>query len=235
AGRLVVGLSLSPAFGTDQTAFTISLDAGVERSTDGGKTWQTVNEGLPTVQIPTLGVSPSFADDRTLFAGCAEGLFRSTNAGEAWETIGEALTGKDMRSVVLSSDFANDQTLFVATGENQLLRSTNGGTTWTPTKNQIHNEEIVSLAVSPGFDQDHAIFVGTYSVDQKTGTGMAGVWRGDESGDKLVIQTTYRTTNRWVTFGIPKTFAGTGMFFVGIHNAVLRPMLPSLSAEGFSR
>jgi len=94
---------------------------------------------------------------------------------------------------------------------------------------------VIALAFSPGFVQDRVIFVGTYSFDQRQGTGIIGVWRGDEAGDKLTCQTTYRSNNRWLTFGIPPTFGGTGMFFVGIHNAVLRPMLPSTSAEGFSR
>jgi len=234
AGRLVVGLWPSPGFATDRTMFTASLDNGIERSRDGGASWEPVNFGLPTLQIPTLVVSPAFVEDQTLLAGCAEGLFRSANAGKSWEPVGEEFAGVDVRLLAVSPGFPIDNVVFAATGDNRILRSEDGGLHWQPIRQQI-SEEMVALTCSPGFEKDRVIFVGTYNVDPKQGTGVAAIWRGDESGDKLSCQTTYRSNNRWVAFGIPASFAGTGMFFVGVHNTVLRPMLPSTSAEGFSR
>jgi hypothetical protein len=232
---LVVGLWASPSFPTDQTMFTTSLDLGVERSTDGGRTWTAIVDGLPTLQVPALAVSPSFTADHTLFAGCAEGLFRSDDSGESWTPAGAELQGTDVRIIALSASYPHDPTLFVVTGDNRLLRSIDDGATWQPTPKQIEKEEIVSVVCSPGFGEDRTLFIGTYSVDPKDGSGLAGIWRGDEAGNSLTIQTTYKTNNRWVAFGIPATFSGTGMFFVGIHNAVLRPMLPSVTSDGFSR
>jgi photosystem II stability/assembly factor-like uncharacterized protein len=235
AGRLIVGLWVSPGFADDRTLFTTSLDLGVERSTDLGATWQQMNAGLPSTQVPTLGLSPAYASDRTLFAGCADGVFTSADGGDSWQRAGEDLAGVDVRTLAVSPDFATDRTLFVATGDNRILRSTDAGATWAPLRQQIASEEIVSLVCAPGFGENRVLYVGTYAVNPKEGTGVGAVWRGDEAGDKLSMQTTYHTNNRWVAFGVPATFAGSGMFFVGIHNAVLRPMVPSVSAEGFSR
>jgi photosystem II stability/assembly factor-like uncharacterized protein len=57
--------------------------AGVLKSTDGGLTWQTKNQGLATLNIRTLVMSPS--DPKLLYAGTnGSGLYRSTDAGETW-------------------------------------------------------------------------------------------------------------------------------------------------------
>jgi photosystem II stability/assembly factor-like uncharacterized protein len=236
SGRLIVGLWITPSFASDQSMYTTSLDQGVERSIDGGRSWQALNEGLPTLQIPALALSPRFETDRTLFAACANGLFWSADGAESWTIVSSELDGVDVRSIAAGADHDNGRTLFVGTSDNRILRSRDDGNSWQPLRQQIAaNEEIVTLACSPGFVDDQVLFVGTYTIDQRDGSGVAGVWRGDAGGDSLVCQTTFRTNNRWVAFGIPTTFTGTGMFFAGVHNAVLRPMQPSVSAEGFSR
>jgi hypothetical protein len=215
--------------------YTTSLDQGVERSRDAGTTWEPLNEGLPTLQVPAITLSPNFDADQTLFAACAQGFYQSTDGGESWASVSSELDGVDVRSVTVGSDQNGGRALFVATSENRVLRSTDGGKSWQPIKRQIENEEIVTLACGPDYADDHSLLVGTYSLDPRDGGGVAAVWRGDDAGDNLVCQTTFRTNNRWVAFGVPNTYAKSGMFYAGIHNAVLRPMQPSASAEGFSR
>jgi photosystem II stability/assembly factor-like uncharacterized protein len=236
SGRLIVGLWVAPSFAIDHTMYTTSLDQGIERSVDGGNMWQPINEGLPTLQIPALALSPRFETDRTLFAACASGLYRTGDGGETWSSVSSELDGVDIRSIAIGADRGDARALFVATSENRILRSRDDGKSWQPLKQQIAtNEEIVTLLCGPGFAEDQVLFVGTYTIDPRDGSGVAGVWRGDDAGDSLICQTTFRTNNRWVAFAVPGTFTGTGMFFAGIHNAVLRPMQPSVSAEGFSR
>jgi hypothetical protein len=215
--------------------YTTSLDQGVERSLDGGVTWEAVSEGLPTLQIPALALSPSFATDKTLFAACNQGLYQSVDGGQTWTSVSSELEAVDIRSLAVAADRNGGRALFIATSENRILRSTDAGKSWQPVKHQIEKEEIVALTCGSDYAEDQVLLVGTYSVDPKDGGGVAGVWRGDDAGDNLVCQTTFRTNNRWVAFGVPNTFATTGMFYAGVHNAVLRPMQPSASAEGFSR
>ena len=56
----VVALEASPAFANDDTLFA-GTPVGVFRSTDGGDSWQQVNQGLKNTLISALGVCASSA------------------------------------------------------------------------------------------------------------------------------------------------------------------------------
>ena len=60
--------------------------AGVEKTTDYGKTWAVMNEGLTRSNVRTLSVSPH--DPSVLFVGMNRGgLFRSTDGAETWVPV----------------------------------------------------------------------------------------------------------------------------------------------------
>jgi photosystem II stability/assembly factor-like uncharacterized protein len=60
--------------------------AGIERSLDGGTTWRSVNDGLGSLNIRTLALSP--LDSQLVYAGTnGSGLYRSRNGGEQWSAI----------------------------------------------------------------------------------------------------------------------------------------------------
>ena len=91
SGRVLV-LAVSPAFASDQTVFAGTEHAGVLKSTDGGRTWKQVNQGIYDGNVPAIAVSPGFGADRTVFAGTrTQGLFLSTDGGETWSQTGEGL------------------------------------------------------------------------------------------------------------------------------------------------
>jgi photosystem II stability/assembly factor-like uncharacterized protein len=57
--------------------------AGILKTVDGGSTWQTKNQGLATLNIRTVVMSPR--DPQLLYAGTnGSGLYRSTDGGETW-------------------------------------------------------------------------------------------------------------------------------------------------------
>ncbi|MCH8347640.1 MAG: hypothetical protein IH901_03990 [Proteobacteria bacterium] len=66
--------------------------SGLHKSTDGGDTWETINEGLPEL-IGKTGVSVSANPDRIYTIIEAEdkkgGLYRSENGGEDWTLIND--------------------------------------------------------------------------------------------------------------------------------------------------
>ncbi|MCH7805538.1 MAG: hypothetical protein IH995_00135 [Proteobacteria bacterium] len=66
--------------------------SGLHKSTDGGDTWETINEGLPEL-IGKTGVSVSANPDRIYAIIEAEdkkgGLYRSENGGEDWTLIND--------------------------------------------------------------------------------------------------------------------------------------------------
>ena len=63
------------AITAEGTIFCAGRDAGVQRSTDDGATWQDVSAGLPTTSVLSLSVGP----DGHLYAGTSgNGVYRST-------------------------------------------------------------------------------------------------------------------------------------------------------------
>jgi photosystem II stability/assembly factor-like uncharacterized protein len=59
---------------------------GVHRSTDGGVTWQTMNEGFATTNVRSIAQSAT--DPDVFYAGTnGSGLYRSRDAGETWEPM----------------------------------------------------------------------------------------------------------------------------------------------------
>jgi photosystem II stability/assembly factor-like uncharacterized protein len=64
--------------------------SGVHKTTDGGKTWEKVNKGLPSVDIGRIGLAISPANPEMIYAMVEAaqgkgGFFRSTNRGASWQ------------------------------------------------------------------------------------------------------------------------------------------------------
>ena len=59
---------------------------GVHRSTDGGVTWKTMNQGFATTNVRSIAQSAT--DPDVFYAGTnGSGLYRSRDAGETWEQM----------------------------------------------------------------------------------------------------------------------------------------------------
>jgi photosystem II stability/assembly factor-like uncharacterized protein len=72
-------------------------ESGLRKSTDGGKTWRQITNGLPKGDIGRIGMAISPVDPDTIYAvmdaaGKDGGLFRSTDGGENWEKRSEYQT-----------------------------------------------------------------------------------------------------------------------------------------------
>ncbi|MBI1808868.1 MAG: glycosyl hydrolase [Gemmatimonadetes bacterium] len=72
--------------------------SGVYRSTDGGKTWNKSQSGLPTGELGRIGLSRSPADPRVVYAIVDAalgkgGLFRSRDGGASWDKMSSYQSG----------------------------------------------------------------------------------------------------------------------------------------------
>jgi len=129
---------------------------GVLRSADGGATWTQMVAGLevagePYRQVQELAVSPTFAQDGTLFA-FAQGpwsametglhlavkqaaVFRSHDGGESWEPVQTINAVTHIPRLVLSPSFASDGWVILLWGTDGISPasascSVDGGDTW---------------------------------------------------------------------------------------------------------
>jgi photosystem II stability/assembly factor-like uncharacterized protein len=107
------------------TLYALGLDSGLDRSTDGGNTWDKV-AGLPQLEIGGLVEAPG--DPSTLYAGVlGDGIYTSTDSGRTWARLGYSRSSVDSFTVALG-----DPVTIWTTGEGApIYRSTDGGETWT--------------------------------------------------------------------------------------------------------
>jgi Viral BACON domain len=97
------------------TLYAGTLGSGVFKSVDGGGSWGTINNGLPSnAGISALLIDP--ANTKTIYAGtqnyrsrsggavfAADGVFKSTDAGLSWSEIKIGLTDLDINALTIDS------------------------------------------------------------------------------------------------------------------------------------
>ena len=105
---------------------------GVRRSTDSGRTWQTCNNGLPTLDIHGMAVVQN--GSKAVFATTNEGLFRSEDNGASWRHLRLNSTWQYTRTIWPRAD--GKGTVFLTNGDGppgstgRLWRSRDYGATW---------------------------------------------------------------------------------------------------------
>ena len=102
---------------------------GIVKSTDGGKNWEPINEGLlnTVVSLISLG-SPTGS---TIYASSpnGEGIYKSTDFGDSWENVtsgGITHPWADELTVTPT----DPQTIWYVADVGEFFKSTNGGQTW---------------------------------------------------------------------------------------------------------
>jgi len=106
---------------------------GLFRTSDGGKTWQPLHDGLRDEDIRTLVFSP--VSPNMIYAGTSKGIFLSEDGGDHWTDWFEessGLTSMDIRDLAIHPD--NPELLFAATSGG-LFISQDEGDTWEPIEN----------------------------------------------------------------------------------------------------
>jgi len=73
-------------------------ESGIHKSTDGGKSWRELSNGLPEEDMGKIGLAVSPIDPDVVYATIElgqrkGGFWRSTNGGESWEERSEYLSG----------------------------------------------------------------------------------------------------------------------------------------------
>ena len=108
--------------------------SGVYKSTDGGDTWEELNNGLPEI-MGKIGVAVSPANPERVWAlveADEGGLFRSEDGGSSWTRINEerVLRARAWYYTHLFADPVDEETVYVLNAP--MLKSVDGGATFKP-------------------------------------------------------------------------------------------------------
>jgi hypothetical protein len=135
------------------TIFIGSVSGGIWKSTNGGASWQAVNDFMGNLSVSSIVIDP--ANPSVMYAGTGEGfynsdavrgygVFKSVDGGTTWNQLPSTVPSADKNNPAYSWFYVNrlaiaaDGTLLAATGgyygnAGRIWRSVDGGATWTGT------------------------------------------------------------------------------------------------------
>lgn len=117
---------------------------GVQRSTDGGRTWRALQE---RAGLDAMGLAVSSANPNQIVIAGHGVLQSSQDGGTTWQPIAHNLPGTDLHGFALDPDDPNRMTALVA--GRGLFQSGDGGRTWQPLTGQAP-ADIMTLASAGG-------------------------------------------------------------------------------------
>lgn len=141
--------------------FASSLDSGVFRSIDSGKTWTSTITGLPSLKIDGFSKGPDDYLYATIFG---KGILMSTDEGGSWQSINGNLPSLFTYAVVVTSD----SVIFLGTSEG-LYCSSDHGTTWNRSAQGFSTEYSAVNAIAI---EDSLLFAG----------GNGGIYLSSDDG-----------------------------------------------------
>lgn len=156
---LVYSVTVTPDFGRSGIAFA-AAEQGLLVSSSHGSSWRAATAWPAGLTPSTLGVSPAFDRDHTLYAGTLEaGVWASPDGGRSWDRRSFRLEGDEVREIAISPAFPRDETILAAT-DCGVYRSPNAGRAWTAVRG-AEGVDAQCLLLSPGFGEDGLAWIGT--------------------------------------------------------------------------
>lgn len=142
----VTALAIAP--GRPETVYAIIGDfanpsmtpaiarTSIDKSTDGGATWQTIAVIRGRVAPTALAVDPR--DPATVYAAVSRTILKTTNAGRTWQTIAHDRSNHALCNCIsdggvrtLAVDPRHTGTVYAALTQGGIYKTSNGGDTWT--------------------------------------------------------------------------------------------------------
>jgi photosystem II stability/assembly factor-like uncharacterized protein len=145
------------------------------RSTDGGRSWVDVKNGLPQadyeVYVSSLAIDPSDANvvyaGTGGFVGQGYGVYKSPNGGESWVPSNQGML--DYVITALAIDPTDPQVIYAGGNFGELFKSIDGGQTWYNLTIYLYGQpnmpggKIAGIAIDPS-DPARVLVVGGYAI-----------------------------------------------------------------------
>lgn len=112
----------------------------------------------PHDPIDALVISPTYAQDKTLFIAISDQMLKSTDGGFGWKALVNGLDNKHLLSSIgIAPSYHADKTLFVSSAGDGVYRSQDGGDSWLAVNNGLANLNIGLLSIYPGYHSNKIV------------------------------------------------------------------------------
>lgn len=170
----VVGLDATDVMGlaasqrNPEILYASGHDMGVHKSRDGGKTWVSVNRGLPHRDVHAIAVSAT--DPAIVYIWIVgHGFFSTNDESTTWKKIETSLSAINVPALAVSPE---DSNAVIAGSGNRLYLSKDGGATWTVPE------------APPPFQRVYAVMIPAAAPGVLLAGTDRGLFRGDAAGEK---------------------------------------------------
>ena len=132
-------------FLSTQKGWAVGGSGIILHTTDGGKTWQLQQSGVPEALQRIV-----FVDENHGWIGGQGVLLRTENGGKSWQVIREgdlqpSRSGARSYGSIRAIHFIDPKQGWVGVDRGQILRTTDGGKTWTPQQTGTTQQSITDL------------------------------------------------------------------------------------------
>ncbi|MEQ9188713.1 MAG: hypothetical protein RLP15_13345, partial [Cryomorphaceae bacterium] len=157
------------------TMYVGSPSGGFWKTTNGGTSWKTSTDGLPTLGVSSILVDT--ANPNVIYIGTGDrdagdapglGVYKSTNGGQTFAQWNSGMGYKTVGQMVMHPTNSN---YILAATSGGIYRTENGGTTWTLETANLNYKDLQFKPGNPNV---------VYATETSSG---AGFWKSDDGGD----------------------------------------------------
>jgi photosystem II stability/assembly factor-like uncharacterized protein len=167
------------------TLFVGAPNAGIFRSTDGGRIWQKSNKGLGNAGF-IFHIQPDPVEPGVVYAVFVYGgVFQSVDDGETWNSINKGLTDEKPYSIAVDS--TDNRMLYLGTQDGKIFKSTDRGNSWIKKSAGLPTDvafSVSKIVISP--ENPSIVYASTGWWDDSPGIG---IFRSTDAGE------TWKPTN----------------------------------------